>query len=309
MTHFVLMLPAIAGAVIILIGVALWQRELSHLPRREWFVALGPILFAAPLATFGTEHLVIPHQIAQLVPAWLPARLLIAYFVGVALIAASLAFTFKQQVPLAAGLTALMFGLFVCLLHLPNVAATHWTNRQFWLLVARDSSFGMGAFTLFLAASGSEKVQTHHKTSLRIARIWIALAVLFFGIQQLLHPECSPGVPGPRATPSWVPAPLPLGYLCGVVLLVCGALMLTKRFARSASAGVAALMTVLTLFLYLPDSFFLPPSSELLAANYIFDTLLFGGATLLLARALPARNSATSNEYSSASPRSTTSAA
>jgi hypothetical protein len=41
-------------------------------------------------------------------------------------------------------------------------------------------------------------------------------------------------------------------------------------------------------FLYLTDAcFFLPATQGLLGVNYVFDTLLFAGAMLLLARTLP----------------------
>ena len=56
---------------------------------------------------------------------------------------------------------------------------------------------------------------------------------------------------------------------------------------RSA-ASIGALMTVLTLFLYLLVLIFAHGSPEINdALNYVADTLLFGGAALVLASALP----------------------
>ena len=65
-------------------------------PARTWpppsgldkLTALACVFFAAPLAVFGAEHLTDAEDIVQLIPAWMPARLFWAYFVGVALIAA-----------------------------------------------------------------------------------------------------------------------------------------------------------------------------------------------------------------------------
>jgi len=284
--NFAFTLPTIAGTVIFLIGVALWQRDAAHQGLQERFLALGTVFFASSFATFGVEHLVIARAISTIVPPWLPGRLFIAYFVGIALIAASLSFTFKQKVPLAAGLTALMFLLFVCLMHVP-AAIHHGANRLPWLLTLRDSSFGIGAFALFVSTTESETVRTRRSGLLLFARIWITAVIMIFAIQQLLHPECSPGVPDGRVTPSWVPLPHFLGYAAGVLLLVCGLLMFTNRYARLGSMVVAMYMTFFTLFLYVPDTFMLSADRKLFGANYIFDTLLYAGAMLLVSRAMP----------------------
>ncbi|ABF42894.1 DoxX [Candidatus Koribacter versatilis Ellin345] len=286
MDNFSFTLPTIAGTVIFLIGIALWQRGSSQLGLQDRFLALGTVFFASSFAAFGVEHLVIARVIATIVPPFMPGKLFIAYFVGVALIAASLSFTFKQKVPLAAGLTALMFLLFVCLMHIP--AAVHQrTNRLFWLLTLRDSSFGIGAFTLFVCTSSAEAIRTRRNGLLLFARFWIASAIVIYGIQQLLHPQCSPGVPDGRITPTWVPAPHFLGYAAGALLLLCGLLIFTGRYARLGAMCAGAYMAFFTLFLYVPDTFMLPTDRRLLGANYIFDTLLYAGAMLLVARAMP----------------------
>ena len=56
----------------------------------ERFVQLGPLLFAAPMAVFGAEHLTIADDIATAIPHWIPAHLFWTYLVGVALISAVL---------------------------------------------------------------------------------------------------------------------------------------------------------------------------------------------------------------------------
>ena len=284
--NFAFTLPTIAGAVFFLIGVALWQRDFARSGLQERMLALGTVFFATSFAAFGVEHLVIARVISTIVPPWLPGRLFIAYFVGVALIAAALSFVFKQKVPLAAGMTALMFLLFVCLMHIP-AAIQHASDRRFWLLVLRDGSFGIGAFTLFVTTSRSAAVTARRNGLLLVARIWITAVIVIYAIQQLLHPECSPGVPDARLAPAWVPAPHLLGYTSGVVLLVCGLLMFTARYARFGSLGAAMYMMFFTFFLYVPDTFLLPSDSKLFGANYIFDTLLFAGAMLLVSRAMP----------------------
>ncbi len=286
MVHPVFVLPAIVGVVILLAGVLRLILEPTHRSPAEWFVALGPVLFAAPLATFGTEHFVIPNVISNIVPSWLPARLWITYFVGAALIAASLSFISRKQTRLAAVLTAVMFLSFICLIHAPG-AATHLRNRDYWIDALRDSAFGIAAFTLFLQLSEDEAWRKRRLILFPIARVWVAIVVLAFAVLQLLHPECSPGVPSLRTTPSWVPLPLVLGYGTGVALLILGLAMFFERISRGAAVAIATWMAALTLFLYVTDTCLLPASQRLLGVNYIFDTMMFAGAMLLVAQVLP----------------------
>ena len=58
---------------------------------------LGRILFAAPLLVFGVQHFLYARFIATLVPAWIPGRLLWAYFIGVAFVAAALSIATQKR--------------------------------------------------------------------------------------------------------------------------------------------------------------------------------------------------------------------
>src|SRR5258707_11801965 len=105
---------------------------------------LGRVCLAVPLAVFGAEHLTSPKAIMQLVPRWMPGKLFWTYFVGVALIAAALSFTFKVRIRLSATLLGTMFFCFVAMMDLPAVIAAP-QNRLAWTLLARESAFGGGA--------------------------------------------------------------------------------------------------------------------------------------------------------------------
>jgi predicted small integral membrane protein len=62
----------------------------------------------------------------------------------------------------------------------------------------------------------------------------MALAVTFFGVEQILHPEFVPAVPLDKLTPLWIPAHLLWGYLTGVVFVVGGIALLINKQARAA---------------------------------------------------------------------------
>jgi len=172
------------------------------------------------------------------------------------------------------------------MIHLPNVAA-HVKERLFWTVALRDSVFGAGALALAGAQlAGTNTRRAHWLTD--IARLLIAVVLIFFGVQECLYPKFAPGVPLPKMTPGWVPLPALWGYLCGVILVVCGVCIFLNKYARNAAACAGILMALLTLFLYVPILAMDKGTEQIVEGlNYVADTLLFGGALLFLAKALP----------------------
>lgn len=84
---------------------------------------------------FGASHLVYGDFTAMMIPAWLPARLALAWITGLAHIAAGVALVTGVQARLAAVLEALMMSGFVALVHVPSLfAAPAWapTPRLQW---------------------------------------------------------------------------------------------------------------------------------------------------------------------------------
>ena len=91
-------------------------------------------------------------------------------------------------------------------------------------------------------------------------------------------------------SPAWVPFPSLWGYLTGAILLATGIALTLNQKSRTAATTLGAAMTAITLFLYVPiwilaRSGTTPEIME--AINYVFDTLLYAGAALALASALP----------------------
>jgi uncharacterized membrane protein len=285
-THFVFWLW-FAGLVFLAAGLFAVRKELVTARGLDKLIALGPVFVAAPLAVFGTEHFVDARGIMQLVPAWMPAHLFWTYFVGCGLIAAAASFVAMKFVRLSATLLGVMFFLFVLIMDLPGAIGDPG-NRLGWNFVLRESAFAGGAWAL--AGSQSSGEQTGKRNwMILIGRICVALAAIYFGVEQLLHPEFSPGVPDTKLTPAWVPLHALWGYPVGAFLLVAGAALLLNKRPRAAAACIGVLMTLLTVCLYLPIlAVTRDPSQMTDAINFVFDTLLFGGTALLVARALPA---------------------
>ena len=247
------------------------RKELSRAIGLDKLIVLGHVFFAVPLAVFGAEHLAGAQFVMQVVPTWMPGRLFWTYFVGFALVAAALSIILMQYVRWSATLLGIMIFLFVLMIHLPNVVANP-KDRFAWAVMLRDLAFAAGAWTLAGAP-------------ITIARLCVAIPLMFFGVEHFLHPEFAPGVPLEKLTPDWVPVRAFLGYFTGAVLLVAGAAILVNKQARAAATWLGMWITLLTLFLYLPILFLAKGTREINEGeNYVADTLLFAGTILVIAK-------------------------
>jgi uncharacterized membrane protein len=278
------------GLIYLVAGVFVLRSEIRASRGWEKLIILGSVFMAVPLAMFGTDHLNSPGPIRDLVPTWMPARLFWTYFVGCALLAAATSLTVRKYIRLSFTLLGLMFFLFVCMMHIPNVLADP-KDRFAWEIVFRDISYAAAAWALAGLYSRASSPPLS-KWMILFGRIIIAMAAIFFAVEHFLHPEFAPGVPSEEITPSWVPFPRAWGYLAGAILLAAGIGLALNIKSRIAAASIGALMTALTLSLYLLILILaLAHRGSTLeinvAVDVVFDTLLYGGAALVLASALP----------------------
>ena len=280
--------PWVAGLIFLAAGLVVVRRDLLTARGLDKLIALGPVFVASPLAVFAAEHFLTPRFLAQMVPVWMPVRLFWVYFVGTALIAAAISLVTMKFVHLSATLLGVMFFLFVLMLYLP-FAIAHPGVRLAWNFVLRESAFAGGAWAL--AGSQSGESQTGKRNwMILIGRFCVAVAVIYFGAEQLLHPEFAPGVPDVKLTPAWVPLHAFWGYPVGSFLVVAGTALLLNQRPRTAAVWIGVVMTVIAVFLHLPIlALTRDPSQMTDAINYVADTVMFAGTALLLARALPAR--------------------
>jgi uncharacterized membrane protein len=277
-----------AGLIYLVAGVYILRKEISAARGWDKLITLGCVFIAVSLAVFAPEHFRGPEFVKNMVPSWMPAHLFWAYFVGCALLAAATSLTVRKFVRLSSTLLASMFFLFVCMIYLPHALA-HPKNRFGWAYALRDLSFAAGAWALAgLHSRASSPKQS--KWMLSFGRIIMAIAAIFFAVEHFLHPEFAPGVPLEEIMPSWVPFPSLWGYLTGAILLAAGIALVLNKQSRLAAASMGAWVTALTLFPYLLILILAhggssPDIND--ALNSLADTLLFAGAALVLASALP----------------------
>jgi uncharacterized membrane protein len=275
-----------AGILIFLIALWAAKADIARARGLDKIVALSNLCFAVPLAVFGALHLSDVGSVLPIVPSYMPWRLFWAYFVGCALLAASLSIATKIQVRWSGLLFGLMMFLFVAMLMIPGALANP-RNRIAWTLVFRESSFGSGAWILAGKAMGGRG----GNRLITVGRMVIAIAAIFYGVEHFLHPANVPGVPLEKLMPAWIPGHWLISYLTGAFLVVAGVSILLNKKTRMAATYLGTWIVLLVLFIYGPIliASLADPNTgvKVEGINYFADTLLFAGAILALASATP----------------------
>jgi len=247
-------------------------------------ILFGPAFYAAPLAAFGTEHFTLTTAISQMVPSWIPWHLFWAYFVGACFIAAALSLVTGIHARLAASLLALNFFLFVLLMDAPGWAQTP-RDRFAAILTLRELAFSGGPLALAASLIPSSR-QRLSRILATVARYFIAIPVLFYSLEQFLHADHVPAVPLEPLTPHYVFGHAIWTYVAAAVYAVAGIHLLVGKKTRAAATWLGLTVLFIELIVYLPIGVVERASLDN-GFNYVGDTLMFCGAILLLARAMP----------------------
>jgi len=274
-----------ACLALLVIGLLAVKNDIAQANGIDKIVALTPLCFAIPLAAFGALHLSAAKSMLEMVPSYMPWRLFWVYFVGVALIAASLSIATRIQVRWSGLLLGIMMFLFVAMLYIPGAVIVG--GRFAWTVVFREMSFGGAGWVLAgLAMGGDRNLQGNRLIT--AGRVLIAITAIFFGVQHFLHPLGLPAVPLEKEMPTWIPGRTLIDYLTGAFLIVAGVCFLLARKTRTAATWLGAWIVLLVVVIYGPVlvGALASPSTdvEVEGLDYFADTLLFGGAILSLAR-------------------------
>ena len=267
-----------AGVAALVAGLALARGRFAAASGAGKILALGPVFEAVPLAVFAAEHFTAARDLAPIVPHWLPWPLFWVYFVGVALLAASISFIVWRHVRWSAALLALLFLIIVVTIDLPNMPK-HVHDRIFWTLTVRETVFAGGA--MVLAGSVWRRGSLAGGALERIGRVIVGAVMIFYGIEHFLFPRFVTGVPLEKPTPAWMPAPVVIAWVVGITLVVAGVGLLVGFRVRMAAAGAGIVLLLLVACFYGPLLVAEFHSDPVEGLNYFADTLLFAGTVLL----------------------------
>ncbi len=287
--------PYLAGTVALCVGFLAVRNDFAQARSTDKLIALGPLLFAAPLTAFAAEHFVFTQFMVPMIPAWLPGGSFWIYFTGVALLLATVSILLNRKVRVSGTLLGIMIILFVVLIHIPRVIANP-RDRVAWAVVVRDTCFATAALVLAATRSEGWRAKSTHPLIL-VAGVLIGIVLVFFSIEHFLHPEFAPGVPLNKVTPTYIPLRTIWGYATGVALAIAGICLVVRWKARLAVTSLGFVYLALIIFFYLPVMVMMWARSEsrIEGFNYFFDTLMFGGVVLILAGALRERTAVIEN--------------
>jgi uncharacterized membrane protein YphA (DoxX/SURF4 family) len=120
------------------------------------------MLFGLCAVTFGVAHFLYLEFTASMIPAFIPFHLFFAGFTGAGHIAAGLSLISGILARLGSTLLALMFSLFVLLLHVPRVLADP-ANRIEWTMLCHATALTGAA--LLIASTLITQTRSGHATS------------------------------------------------------------------------------------------------------------------------------------------------
>jgi len=279
--------PFVSFFILSAIGLTkIIKDDLPHEHGLDKLLPFGRLFFAIPMGVFGTDHFADAVNIAKIVPRYMPWHMFWTYFVGVALIAASLSIILKINARLAGILLGCMFVLFVVMMDIRALVITH-NARQFWAITLRDITFSGAAFAVAAtqfksAASGGTALLV------AIARIFVGIPAIFFGVQHFLHPTMEPGFPLGIITPAWIPGNIFWVYLVGSALIICGACFVANIKARPAAMYLGIVILLLVAYIYVPVTIANPLDLDK-GLNSLADTLALSGTAFVLADAIRGR--------------------
>jgi uncharacterized membrane protein len=273
-----------SGVALFAIGLFAAKNDIAKARGVDRIVALSHLCFAIPLAIFGAEHLSSHQAMLAIVPSYMPWRMFWVFFVGFALITASLSIAIKRGVLWSGLLFGAMMFLFVAMVHLPRAVSSG--GRIAWTIVVREMSFGGGGWVLAGIAMGGNR-DGRGKDLIAVGHMLIAIAAVFFGVQHFLHPLGLPGVPLEKQMPPWLPIRALIDYLTGAFLMVAGICFLLAWKTRAAATYLGVWIVLLVVVIYGPvlmEALADPNAGvQVEGINYFADTLLFGAAILSLA--------------------------
>lgn len=248
-------------------------------------IRFGPMFFAVPLGFFGMQHFALFEAVKPAVPDWMPWPSFWTYFVGAALIAACFSILTGIKADLAGWSLGVMFILFLLMIYLPNLVEN--PHDRFAISnPLRDLSLCMGALALAWARTwtGSAEGRRRRLRWLATAVRWIfGVTILYFGVEQFLHPEYAPGVPLEPLLPAWFPGHIAVACVTGTILVAGSLCILADKAARWAATAVGVLYLLLVAFVYMPMEIAHPSVEISGELDFVASTLAVGGAALLVA--------------------------
>ncbi|HZZ18141.1 MAG TPA: hypothetical protein VFE25_02170 [Opitutaceae bacterium] len=248
-------------------------------------LAFGRACYGAGVAGLGILHFTVADFLPVMVPsvpAWTPARGLLPYVIGAALLAAGGAIALgkcARSCALALGFVLLSF-LFLRDIPVQIATATVWPlavwNNPLKLLALAGGAFAVAAAVPGLAITRMNMVYT------AFGCLALAITCALFGFEHFQYPQFVA-----MLIPSWVPAHLFWTYFCGAALMAAGVGMILRIQARLAAGLLGSMIFVWFIVLHIPRALADPRSGKGNEVASVFEALAFAGIAFVLSQTLP----------------------
>ena len=110
---------------------------------------IARILFAVPFGIIGINHFFVIDFFKGMLTSFIPGGGFTIVFTGVLLVAASISIILKKYVAIACWLLAILLGLFILTIHIPNIIQLDGDEMQFAIMqLIKDTSLMGGALMI-----------------------------------------------------------------------------------------------------------------------------------------------------------------
>ena len=204
-------------------------------------------IFGIPWLVFGAQHFLYADFVANLVPAFFPARPFWVYLTGAAMIAAGLSLITGVKARLAATLLGVMLLAFFVLIQVPKIIGID-SSAVNWTRIFQDFAIAASGFMLAGILSKNENdEQDISKKFGNLSRYIFAALLIVFGIQQFFNLDFLTA-----KVPEYFPFRLFWVYLVGIAMIATGASFFINKKAKQSAIVLGVFLLILNLLRYLP---------------------------------------------------------
>jgi uncharacterized membrane protein len=247
---------------------------------------LGPYLFAVPMIFFGIQYLRARSYVGGLppVPPWAPGGAIGAELAGVLLIAGGASILFGKRARAGAALIGWFFLLCVVVFHMPRFHGVLYDGVDRTRALEPLALSG-AAFALISILPSRVGLLLRPQSWLTRMGCWLfALSLLVFGYQHFLYATFIATL-----IPSWIPGHLFWVYCTGVGFIVTGLAVMVEKFGgRLAATWLGIMFLLWFVLLHIPRAVTKNTRDEW---NSAFVALAFAGASFIVARVMPEKDS------------------
>lgn len=239
------------------------------------FIRIIQLVFGVPWLVFGAQHFVYAGFVANLVPAFLPARPFWVYLTGAAMIAAGASLIVNRKAALAAALLGLMLLVFFVLIQVPKLVGVDALAIN-WTRVLQD--FAIASASFMLAAFLSKREQSEKsflETIGNLSRYVFAALLIAFGASQFLNLDFLTA-----KVPEYLPLRIFFVYLTGAMMIVTGASVFVGKKTKPLAMALGTFLLTLNLLRYLP-LFLTGAYNALLLTGVMLDLTIVCGVFVL----------------------------